>query len=46
MSGKPQNGKSVKFCGKSKQGGGLKMFTGANDMLVMDFGGSGKQIEE
>lgn len=43
--GKPKNDENVKFCWKLKESGGLKMFSGVNNMLAMDLGGAGNQIE-
>ena len=43
--GKAKNDESVKFCWKLKEDGGLKMFSGVNNMLPMDLDGAGNQIE-
>ena len=43
--GKPKNDESVKSCWKLKESGGLKMFSGVNNMLAMDLGVAGNQIE-
>lgn len=42
---KPKKDEGVKFCWKLREGGGLKMFSGVNNMLAMDLGGTGNQIE-